>query len=101
MPVPLLTCRRLMLGSILLGILAIHAQGDYVETAPRPGAPPQPAIPLGQCPLVFLQSDVQHAKQSACLSSTSELPGLPLMPPKEIGGSVRLAISVPIPFQMD
>lgn len=44
---------------------------DYVETAPRPVAPLPPAIPYGECPLVFLQPDIQHAKQSACSSSES------------------------------
>lgn len=50
MPVPLLTCLRLMLESILLGILAIHARGDYVDTAPRPGAPPPTCHPSRTMP---------------------------------------------------
>jgi hypothetical protein len=41
---------------------------DYVETFPRPGASlPSPIAP-GECPLVFLQADIQHADLSACSS---------------------------------
>jgi hypothetical protein len=57
--------------SILLLIFSFlgKSTADYVETAPRPGAPLPPVISDGECPLVFLQSDIQHAKHFACTSS--------------------------------
>jgi hypothetical protein len=58
------------LKSILLIATSLLQQGtaDYVETAPRPGFPPPRAVIPGECPLVFLQRDIQHAQQS-CASS--------------------------------
>ncbi|GAQ89420.1 Putative Serine/Threonine protein kinase [Klebsormidium nitens] len=55
---------------IQVGLLG-RGVADYVETAPRPGAPLPPAISRGDCPLVFLQSDIRHAKDSACSSSVA------------------------------
>ncbi|GAQ89583.1 Protein kinase superfamily protein [Klebsormidium nitens] len=61
------------MGLICLGLLG-DSQADYVETAPRPGAPSPPLIPPGSCPLTFLQSDMQHAKQG-CSSASINLYG--------------------------
>jgi hypothetical protein len=48
---------------------------DYVETFPRPGASLPPPIAPGECPLVFLQADIQHADLSACSSGPTSCCG--------------------------
>ncbi|GAQ77876.1 Protein kinase superfamily protein [Klebsormidium nitens] len=57
--------------SLALLVFAERSRADLVESAPRPGAPLPPPIPSGECPLVFLQADIQYAKQTACSSGTA------------------------------
>ncbi|GAQ77887.1 Protein kinase superfamily protein [Klebsormidium nitens] len=57
--------------SLLLLVSIEHSGADYVETAPRPGAPLPPPISPGECPLVFLQADIQYAKLTACSTSNA------------------------------
>jgi hypothetical protein len=54
-------------------VAQVESGADYVETAPRPGVPSPPGIPSGECPLNFLQADIQHAKQAACSFGKSGL----------------------------
>jgi hypothetical protein len=63
---------RFTVGLFLL-VLAEQSGADYVETAPRPGAPLPPPILPGACPLVFLQADIQYAKQTACSSGENRM----------------------------
>lgn len=56
------TASALLLLFAFLILLKIGG-ADYVETAPRPGAPLPPAIPPGECPLTFSPADIQEAKQ--------------------------------------
>lgn len=61
--------------AIILLLLAFSEQSgaDYVVTAPKPGAPLPPPIAPGECPLVFLQADIQYAKQTACSSGENHM----------------------------
>ncbi|GAQ77883.1 Protein kinase superfamily protein [Klebsormidium nitens] len=58
--------------SLVLLVFVQHSRADYVETAPRPGAPLPPSIIPGECPLVFLKADIQYAKQTACSSGPGD-----------------------------
>ncbi|GAQ81555.1 hypothetical protein KFL_000830370 [Klebsormidium nitens] len=63
------------MGPVLLVIIVFFSSlqsggADYVETAPRSGAPLPPPILPGECPLIFSPADIQQAKQ-VCSSGSS------------------------------